>query len=559
MTVSYGLKIVVHNTSFRATNYRLTDQNSTMDTPPVTAADTPTNRGAPETSLRDWIAANAEKHPDKIFIQSVDQDKAITFGQFKTVCDRMANYLQSKGIGPNDRVAMLSNNSIEHLCVYIGGMAYGATVCTIHVEMNAVYFEQILKALQPKLTLYEDSEDRIISSGLSGKTPGDWLNLGNWEADGSSTGLYGALENCVSDPVEPISRWEDDASIYYTSGTASAPKGCIVSFRELIENTPPTAEGLGLTEEDRVLEFRAFNWISAQVLSGLSPLSKGATILLARKFSQSQYFNWVKKHKATIGVCNPTGLAMFLNRPIDIHHDDIPHLRFMTSSSAPLMPETWKQFEDKYGVPVAQGYGCSEIGWIAVSNENTRKFGSVGKPLAYHKLTIVDGDGKEVPLGEAGEIELGGFRTNAYRYLDENGDQKIHAQDRLRTGDLGIMDEDGCVSVTGRAKDLIIRGGVNISPAEVDNILLQIPTVAEAATIGVPDNIYGEEVVCYVAPKDSATLTTDIVLAHCSTRLPKFRMPKQIIVRNELPKTERGKMNRLLLKEQWQAEFSSTE
>jgi acyl-coenzyme A synthetase/AMP-(fatty) acid ligase len=98
---------------------------------------------------------------------------------------------------------------------------------------------------------------------------------------------------------------------------------------------------------------------------------------------------------------------------------------------------------------------------------------------------------------------------------------------------------------------------VNISPAEVDNILLQIPTVAEAATIGVPDNIYGEEVVCYVAPNDGATLTTDIVLAHCSTRLPKFRMPKQIIVRNELPKTERGKMNRLILKEQWQEEFGT--
>ncbi len=559
MTVSSGLKIVAWNTRFRAADYRLTDPNGEMDTSPVTTAETPTNRGAPETSLRDWIAANAEKHPDKIFIQSVDQDKAITFGEFKTVCDRMANYLQAKGIGPNDRVAMLSNNSIEHLCVYIGGMAYGVTVCTIHVEMNAVYFEQILNALKPKLTLFEDSEERIDSDTLSATTPGDWLNLGSWQADGSTAGFYGELENCTSDPVEPISHWEDDASIYYTSGTASAPKGCIVSFRELIENTPPTAEGLGLTEEDRILEFRAFNWISAQVLSGLSPLSKGATILLARKFSQSRYFDWVRKHKATIGVCNPTGLAMFLNRPIDIHHDDIPHLRFMTSSSAPLMRETWKQFEDKYGVPVAQGYGCSEIGWIAVSNEHTRKFGTVGKPLAYHKLTIVDGEGKEVPLGETGEIELGGFATNAYRYLDENGDEKIHARDRLRTGDLGVMDEDGCVSVTGRAKDLIIRGGVNISPAEVDNILLQIPALAEAATIGVPDKIYGEEVVCYVAPKEDETLTTDIVLSHCITRLPEFRMPKQIIIRDALPKTERGKMNRLLLFEQWLEEFGRPE
>jgi len=513
--------------------------------------------GAPETSLRDWIATNAKNHPHKTFIQSIDQQKSITHGQFKDICDRMAQFLKIKGIGPNDRVAMLSNNSIEHLCVYMGVMAYGATVCTIHVEMNAIYFEQILNALNPKITLFENTEIRIDADHLSGASPGDWMPLGEWHADSASTGFYGELDQMPPEPVEPVSQWEDDASIYYTSGTASAPKGCIVTFRELIENTPPTAEGLALTETDRILEFRAFNWISAQVLSGLSPLYKAATIILARKFSQSQYFDWVHEHKATIGVCNPTGLAMFLNRPIPVTHNDIPHLRFMTSSSAPLLPETWKQFEEKYGVPVAQGYGCSEIGWIAVSNENSRKFGTVGKPLSYHELTIVDADGNELPRGEVGEIELGGFETNQYRYLDEQGEEKTHANDRLRTGDLGIMDADGYVTVTGRAKDLIIRGGVNISPTEIDNVLLQMPALAEAATIGVPADIYGEEVVCYVAAKAGQSVTEDDVLAHCDGKLPAFRIPKQVLVRDQLPKTERGKMNRLLLLDEWTAEFRS--
>ena len=328
-----------------------------------------------------------------------------------------------------------------------------------------------------------------------------------------------------------------------------------MTFRELISNTPPTADALGMTEEDRILEFRAFNWISAQVLSGLSTLYKGATLILARHFSQSRYFDWVRRYRATIGVCNPTGLAMFLNRPIDIHQTDIPHLRFMTSSSAPLMQETWKQFEEKYGVPIAQGYGCSEIGWIAVTNEQTRKFGTVGQPLACHRLTIVDAEGKELPRGESGEVELGGFESNLYRYLDEKGEEHVHARNRLRTGDLGIMDEDGYIRITGRAKDLIIRGGVNISPAEVDNILLQMPELAEAATIGVPDPIYGEEVVCYVAPKEGQSTTPLAVLKHLQTRIPPFRMPKRIVVREHLPKTERGKMNRLLLLEEWKAEF----
>jgi long-chain acyl-CoA synthetase len=511
--------------------------------------------GAAETSLAGWIAANARRAPDDVFIDSIDQAKTITHARFRSVTNRMAQFLKARGLGPNDRVAMLSNNCIEHLAVYIGVMAYGPTVCTIHVEMNAVYFETILKALKPRIVLYQETDARIDAATLKTRVDAEWIPLGDWKAEGGSTGFYGVLEDFPDEPLAPVSRREDDASIFYTSGTASAPKGVVLTFRELIDNTPPVAEALALTAKDRILEFRAFNWVSAQVLSGLAPLSVGATILLARHFSQSRYFNWVCEKKATIGICNPTGLAMFLNRPIDITHKDIPHLRFMTSSSAPLLAETWKQFEERYGVPVAQGYGCSEIGWICVTNEHTRKMGTVGRPLAYHRLTVVDQDGNALPPGEMGEIELGGFAHNTYRYIGEDGEEHVHAQDRLRTGDLGFFDEDGCLRITGRAKDLIIRGGVNISPAEIENILLQMPAMAEAATIGVPDPIYGEEVICYVAPKHGQSVTAEQVLAHCKSRLPDFRMPTQVIVRDALPKTERGKMHRLQLLDEWKAEF----
>jgi len=509
--------------------------------------------GAAETSIRDWIEAAARRFPDKPFIESIAQDKAITFAQFRRLTNQIAQYLKAKGFGPNDRLAMLSNNSIEHLAVYIGTMRYGATICTIHVEMNAVYFEQILNAVKPKITLYEQGDNAIDAATLATKTPGTWMKLGEWRPGGGSTGFYAEIEKMPDAPVDPVSRREDDASIFYTSGTASKPKGVILTYRELIDNTPPSAEYLALTPDDRILEFRAFNWVSAQVLSGLAPLSVGATLLLARRFSQSRYFDWVRAKKATIGICNPTGLAMFLNRPVPITHKDVPHLRFMTSSSAPLLPEQWKQFEEKYGIPVAQGYGCSEIGWIAVSNEHTRRFGTVGKPLAYHRLTVVDGEGRTLPPGETGEIELGGFDHNVYRYLAEDGSEKVHATDRLRTGDLGYIDGEGCLHITGRAKDLIIRGGVNISPVEIENILLQMPDVAEAAVIGVPDRIYGEEVVCYIAAKPGRSVSADAVLAHCGPRLPAFRTPKEVIFRDHLPKTERGKMNRIAILDDWKA------
>jgi acyl-coenzyme A synthetase/AMP-(fatty) acid ligase len=513
---------------------------------------------APETSLFDWTAANAQRAPDDVFIDSIDQNKTITHGQFFSLTNRMAQFLQSRGLGPNDRVAMLSSNCIEHLAAYIGVMRFGPTICTIHVEMNAVYFERILTALKPRIVLYQETDTRIDVETLKQATDAEWIPLGNWRAESGGTGFYGLLEGFPDEPLAPLSRREDDASIFYTSGTASAPKGVILNFRELIDNTPPVAEALKLTPADRILEFRAFNWVSAQVLSGLAPLSVGATILLARHFSQSRYFNWVRDKKATIGICNPTGLAMFLNRPIPVSHKDFPHLRFMTSSSAPLMMETWKQFEERYGVPVAQGYGCSEIGWICVTNEDTRRMGTVGRPLAYHKLTVVDQNGNALPDGEMGEIELGGFEHNVYRYIAEDGEEHVHATDRLRTGDLGYFDEEGCLRITGRAKDLIIRGGVNISPAEIENILLQMPDMAEAAAIGVPDAIYGEEVVCYVAPKHGHSITVEQVAAHCTANLPEFRRPRQVIVRDALPKTERGKMHRLQLLDEWKAEFGKT-
>ena len=497
--------------------------------------------------LVDWLDANNRRFPDKVFIESVDQDKSITHGQFWRLTNQLAHYLKDRGLRANDRIAMLSDNSIEHFATYIGVMRYGATICTIHVEMNAVYFEDILNALDPGLTVFAAG---IPVEGLEGTTPGDWLPLGEWQADGS-TGFFGEVAKMPDDPSPPVNGPMDDAAISYTSGTASKPKGVVLTYRELLSNAPPAADMLGLTEDDRFIEFRAMNWCSAQILGAISPVYKGATVILARRFSQSRYFDWVREHKATIGVCNPTGLAMFINRPIDIKGSDVPHLRFMTSSSAPLPVAQWKQFEAQYGIKVAQGYGCSEIGWIAGSDETNRRLGTVGKPFPYHKLRILGDDGAELPQGEIGEIDLGGFSDNEYRYLDETGAEVVHSSPRMKTGDLGFIDEDGYLHLTGRAKELIIRGGVNISPAEIDNILLQMPDIAECATIGVPDAIYGEEVVCYVVAKTGRRLTGDQVMAHCRDRLPDFRMPKEIVLHDALPKTERGKMNRRALVDEW--------
>ncbi len=229
----------------------------------------------------------------------------------------------------------------------------------------------------------------------------------------------------------------------------------------------------------------------------------------------------------------------------------MPKLRFVTSSSAPLLVEEWKRFEQKFGIPVAQGCGASEASWIAAIPGEQRRLGTVGKPLAYHDLAIVDADGRRLPPGEIGYVELGGWPDHPFRYLGDDGEIKVHSRGRFRTGDLGCLDADGFLMLTGREKEQIIRGGAKISPVEIDSYLMQRADVIEAATVGVPDAVYGEEVVSYVVTRPGTPVDADELLRYCATVLPAFKAPKQIVISTSLPKTERGKLDRRALAALW--------
>ena len=485
--------------------------------------------------------------PDKVFVHSIDQGRAIAYAEMHDMVGRVGAAMRARGIGANDRVALLSNNALEHLIVYLGAMCHGATVCTVQVEMNQAYFDEILRALDPALVLHEEA---LGLGALAAASPGEWRTLGRWGGAGDE-GFFAELAGRPGAPQDPLNAYDDIASIFYTSGTASKPKGVVCSFAELLENVEPTADAFGIGEADLVLDFRSYNWMSAQVLSFLGPLCRGATLCMARKFSQSRYFDWIRDFGVTVAACNPTAINMLVNRPIPIAGRDLPHLRYVTSSSAALMVADWKAFEEMYGIPIAQGYGSSETGWIAGSNERTRRMGSAGRPHCYQNLAIVDDAGNTLPAGEIGAIELGRHPDNEFRYLAEDGSYRVNARGRARTGDLGYLDADGYLHITGRSKDLIIRGGINIAPTEIDNLVLQMPEVAEAAAVGVPDRIYGEEVVVYVVPRPGAALTEAAILAHCEAALPHAKRPKEAILRAGLPKTGRGKLDRQALVADW--------
>jgi len=504
--------------------------------------------------LRHWIDRVAERDPDKAYIVCVDDRRTISYGQLQRLTRQIATFLAKRGIRTNDRVALLASNSIEHLVCYIGVMAYGATICTIHVEMNRGNLAQILPALNSRLTVFDAG---LGIDDILAKTSVPCLPLGSFDDD-TNVGFYKSVAACEPTDINLAStRPQDDACILFTSGTSARPKGVVLTFRELLSNVEPTADGLGLTVDDRIYDFRSFNWCSAQVLSALAPLSRGASLILGRKFTRSRFFQHVAEHGATIAAGNPTTINMLLNSDDPLNVEALASLRFVISSSAPLLSEDWRRFEQHFGIPVAQSYGCSEIGWIATNPGADRHVGTVGKPARYHKLAIVNDHGQPLPMGDIGHVEVGGFSDNDYRYLADNGTIKVHCRGRLRTGDIGFLDADGYLHITGREKDLIIRGGINISPLEIDSILLQRPEIIEVATVGVPDHTYGEEVVSFVVARPGATIDVDDLLRYCGAILPAFKAPKQIVLSNHLPKTARGKLDRRALAEQWTSDHSA--
>jgi len=501
--------------------------------------------------LRQWIDRNADRNPEKVYIFSAEDGRTISYGQLRQLTRQVACVLRDRGIRANDRIALLAENSIEHLVCYIAVMAYGATICTLHVEMNRAYLAEILPALHPRLTLFDSA---LGLDDVLAKLSAPCLPLGRFD-DAGNAGFFGAVRTCApTDANVPVARARDDACILFTSGTSARPKGVVLTFRELLANVEPTADGFGFTADDRIYDFRSFNWCSAQVLSALAPLSRGASLVLGRRFSRSRFFQHVGEYGVTISAGNPTTINMLLNGDDPLNAGAAKSLRFVISSSAPLLSEDWRRFEERFGIPVAQSYGCSEIGWIATSPGKDRRIGCVGKPSPYHKLAIVDDRGEPLPSGEIGHIEVGGFPDNEYRYIADDGALKTNSRGRLRTGDIGFLDAGGYLHITGRDKDLIIRGGINISPLEIDSILLQRPEIIEVATVGVPDQTYGEEVISFVVARPGVTVDPDALLRYCGAVLPAFKAPKQIVISSQLPKTARGKLDRKALAEQWTME-----
>jgi long-chain acyl-CoA synthetase len=504
----------------------------------------------PYRPIGELLAAYRARDAAKTAIVDLDQETQITFGALDQAVTDIAIHLKSFGIAKGDRVLLLADETLEKLLLWFGLWRLAAIVCPLNIELNARHIAELTRAIKPKLILIEKGLDR---AALVGDAKAPCRVFGRFGASDAEDQFFIAMKQGGSAARLPERNMAADlAAMFCTSGTTARPKIIVHDHCGFWLSGLSTIDIVGLTEADRILEYRSFGWNSAQILSLMPFLELGLTLCIAKRFSHGRFFDWIKRHSITFAAGVPTVVNMLLNTPLGHTAADIPTLRLMTCSTAPLTADQWKRFEDMYGITLLQLYGMSESGWICGNRHNDRRMGTVGKPALHQEFEIVDASGARCPPGVEGEVSTGGPQTTI-GYLLEDGTIEPIRGARIKTGDLAVMDADGFVRVTGRTKDLIIRGGVNISPVEIDEIVMAHDGVHEAAAVGVPDPIYGEEVVCYVVPRQGRRLDEAAIMAYCRTRLPQPKMPKHVIFIAALPKNDRGKVVRDKLREDWTA------
>jgi len=473
--------------------------------------------------------------PDKPFLFSEADGREFTYAEFEAAVNRTARLLASKGIGKGDVVSLLLPNSVEYVIAYFACWQIGALAGPINSLLKAQEIEYVISNSEAKALLV-NSEFLPIINQLQ-HTPEAVITFDEEAAATSS----------VSETVTPgaeISS-EDEAIIIYTSGTTGKPKGCLLTHGNVIANARQISSWLGFTEADRLLTMMPLFHMNAVSVTTMSALYAGGSTVVSQKFSASRFWQIISDYQITSFGSVATMLSMLLTT----YPEGVPvglntrQLRFAMCGSAPVPAEVLRRFEETFNCLVVEGYGLSESTCRSTFNppDKRRRPGSCGVPIG-NEMRVVDEEDREVPDGELGEIVLRGENILKGYYKNDLANATAFRNGWFHTGDIGYRDADGFYYIVDRKSDMIIRGGENIYPREIDEVLYQHPDIAAAAVVGVPDELYGEEVAAVVVLKDGAKTSEQEVIDYCKARLADFKCPKTVRFLDDIPKGPTGKL-----------------
>jgi long-chain acyl-CoA synthetase len=466
----------------------------------------------------------AESNPDGPAVS--DSRQSLTNTQLLERVRAATHQLQDIGIGAGDMVAVKLTNRVEFVVVLFAAWRIGATVTPVNPSMTDIEVGRQLNDSRPQLVVVEDGTS---AAGVATLAAGD------------------LDEQSDSDLTQPHVDPSALALLIYTSGTTGTPKGVMLDHANLDAMTQMGLQALQVGPADRCLLILPLFHVNGIVVSVLMTLLAGGSVAIADRFNPHTFFDLVERERPTFFSAVPTIYTMLAALPPDVE-PDTSSVRFAVCGAAPASADLLTRFENRYGFPLIEGYGLSEATCGSTINPvaGPRRAGTVGLPFPGQQIRIVDETGIKLPPGMDGQVTVRG--PNVMRgYLNHPDETtSVLVDDWLHTGDVGHLDADGYLTLVGRSKDLIIRGGENLYPKEIEDVLTRDPSVLEAA--GVPDEKWGEVVVAYVQPRPGGTVDVAALKALCARSLTGYKRPTSFVVVDAIAKNAVGKIDKVSLR-----------
>ena len=494
------------------------------------------------THFRKQFAAYAHKE-----LLSTESDQSYTFDDIDRESARLANFLSRLGVKPGDRVSVQVEKSPEALCLYLGCLRGGFVFHPLNPGYQASELEYFFGNAEPTLVVCDSSKEAMIRP--LARAAGVAL-VHTLDADGKGSLVEDSRSASEDSGIVPR-RGDDLAALLYSSGTTGVPKGIMLTHGNLLCNTEALVKTWGFTSRDRLLHALPIFHVHGLFVAIGCVLLSGASMRWLSSFKVDQVIRFLPECTVMMGV--PTYYTRLLAAR-ELSADTCSTMRVFISGSAPLLKETFSDFEARTGHRILERYGMTETNMNASNPLNSeRKPGTVGLPLAGVEIRITDDDGEVLPRGEIGNLQVRGPNVFVgYWKMPEKTAEDFTADGFFNTGDKGLIDDDGYVSIVGRAKDMVITGGLNVYPKEIELFIDDLPGVKESAVIGVPHSDFGEGVVAVVVCEDCIALEEDDVVVPAKENLAAFKVPKRVVFVKELPRNTMAKVQKSLLRERYE-------
>ncbi|WP_102027985.1 fatty acid--CoA ligase family protein [Salirhabdus sp. Marseille-P4669] len=508
-------------------------------------------------NLSDQLSITAKNHLSKTAYIFQGEEK--TYAELEGAVTKFASSLKGIGIGKGDHLALVVGNTPHFVIALYGALRVGATIIPINPlytasELSYIIQDGDLKAiitLDMLMDKFHHMKDALsnVQHVIVCETSAEFAKVDSPLASKMKS-FTQLLQEGSLELERPHIGEEEIAVILYTSGTTGKPKGAMLTHKNLFSNAKDVADYLKIGPDDRVLAALPMFHVFCLTVALNAPLMNGGTVFIMPKFSPTDVFEATKKHKLTVFAGVPTMYNYLLQHPegTPAYFESI---RLCISGGAAMPVALLTSFEKKFDVIISEGYGLSEASPVTCFNplNRPRKAGSIGQSIINVENKIVDEFGEEVPVGEVGELVVRGQNVmKGYYKLPEETAATLK-NGWLHTGDMAKMDEEGYFYIVDRKKDLILVGGYNVYPREVEEVFYSHPKVAEVAVVGVPDPNTGEAVTAFVVLKEHAQLDEEELKTYCGEHLVKYKRPAKIEFLEELPKNTTGKILRRSLKE----------